>query len=333
MSAELCRVWEKAFLYFAISSPWAARKVADNFCTCRLRMVKDVSSTWEQKSPIFICVVKDDLERIKMSYAHHREIGIKQFVFLDNGSTDGTFEWLREQEAVVLQTEDRFIQWAKIAWVSKIISHFGFDRWYLIVDSDELFVYPHCEETPISDYIANLEQTHRTRDLSFMLDMYSDKPLFDEVDPDRSIRSNFRYFDTDSYIMTNCLHYRKIVGGPRERLFAEKGGMEMLQNKYPLVYLKRGDVYRYHYVSPYRDNFTTCCTSTLLHYKFLNGDYEKYMKIANEGNYANGSRLYKTIVSKVSSQSGLCFWNEHSAEYQDSVDLLKNRLINDWKGN
>jgi hypothetical protein len=132
--------------------------------------------------------------------------------------------------------------------------------------------------------------------------------------------------------MTNCLHYRKIVGGPRERLFAEKGGMEMLQNKYPLVYLKRGDVYRYHYVSPYRDNFPPCCTSALLHYKFIGGDWEKYIAIANNGNYANGSQLYKDIVRVVEERGQeLSFYGEHSVEYRNSESLFKHPLIKDWR--
>ena len=105
----------------------------------------------------------------------------------------------------------------------------------------------------------------------------------------------------------------------------------MLQNKYPLVFLQKGEIYRYHYVSPYKENFGMECTSALLHYKFLEGDYAKYVEIAKNGNYANGSRLYKDIIEKVDGNSELYFYNEKSIEYRNSEDLLKNTLISNWK--
>jgi hypothetical protein len=330
LSSEDKKLWEKALLYYAISSPRAARKIADNFCRCRLRCLKQTEDK-ELRSPVFLCVVKDDLKRIQMSYQHHKQLGIRNFVFIDNGSTDGTMEWLLEQPVTVYQTLDKFIMWAKVAWISKVINHYGFDRWYLIVDSDELFVYPDCEAYSIDAYISHLEKNKRKRDLSFMLDMYSEHTLFEKAADGRAVREEYNYFDSDSYRMENCLHYKKIVGGPRQRVFAKQDSLEMLQNKYPLVFYQRGDVYRYHYVAPYRDNFPANCTSALLHFKFLSGDYEKYVKIANDGNYANGSRLYKDIVEKLEHSDAVSFYNDKSVKYEDSKDLLKNRLINDWK--
>lgn len=325
------KIWEKGLLYYALSSPRAARKIADNFCKCRLEVIKEDTTTWTKMSPVYICVVKDDLARIQMSYEHHKKIGVTNFVFIDNGSSDGTLEWLQNQPVVVYQTLDPFIMWAKVAWVSKVINHFGFDRWYLILDSDELFAYAGCEDDLIGEYIAQLERKGIEKDFSFMLDMYNDEVLFENKNSEMSIQERFCYFDADSYELQNCLHYKKVIGGPRQRVFASKDTMEMLQNKYPLVYYKKGDIYRYHYVSPYFDNFSKKCTSALLHYKFLDGDYEKYKKIAQDGNYANGSRLYKEMLQKLENEAELIFYNRKSIKYQNSKDLLKNKLISDWK--
>lgn len=325
------KVWEKGLLYYALSSPRAARKIADNFCKCRLEEIKEDTTSWTKASPIYVCVVKDDLARIQMSYEHHKKIGVTNFVFIDNGSSDGTLEWLQNQPVVVYQTLDPFIMWAKVAWVSKVINHFGFDRWYLILDSDELFSYPGCEDDLIEEYIAQLERKGIEKDFSFMLDMYSDEVLFENKNSEAPIQERFCYFDADSYELRNCLHYKKVIGGPRQRIFASKDTMEMLQNKYPLVYYKKGDIYRYHYVAPYLDNFSKKCTSALLHYKFLDGDYGKYKKIAQDGNYANGSRLYKEMLQKLENEVELTFYSRESIKYQNSNDLLKNKLISDWK--
>lgn len=329
MSREDQEIWKKAFLYYAVSSPRFARKIAVWFCNCKVSFLKKKEFD-DPKDPIFVCVVKDDLERIKMSYEHHRRIGVNNFVYIDNGSSDGTLEWLLEQDVCVCQTFDDFIMWSKVAWVSKIVNYYGFDRWYLILDSDELFAYPGLEQHPIQEYVEHLVNKGIERDLSFMLDMYSNQVLFEKKE-EETIWQAFRFFDKDTYSLGKCLHYQKIKGGPRERLMKLEGGIDMLQNKYPLVYMQRGDVYRYHFVSPYQKNFGMQCTSVLMHYKFLNGDLEKYQKIAEDGNYAHGSQLYKEALSVWEKNENLSFYSEHSAEYKTSEDLLQCSIVSDWK--
>lgn len=325
------RTWEKGLLYYAISSPRAARKIADNFCNCKLECKKSVEFHSSNK-PIFLCVVKNDLERVKLSYEHHKAIGIEDFVYIDNGSSDGTFEWLLQQDVTVYQTLDAFIMWAKVAWVSKVITHIGFDRWYLILDSDELFSYPGCEDKQIDEYVACLEMQGIKRAESFMLDMYSREELFQGAKTAKEIKEQLRYFDVDSYQEKYCMHYKKILGGPRERIFGNPDSVEMLQNKYALVYYQRGDIYRYHYVSPYLANFGSECSSVLLHYKFIGGDLEKYISIAQSGNYANGSQLYKDIVQVVEQEDRkLSFYEDNSVEYQSSESLLLHPIVRDWR--
>ncbi|MGN1167814.1 MAG: glycosyltransferase family 2 protein [Lachnospiraceae bacterium] len=329
MKKEDIDVWKNALLYYAISSPRFAKKIAEQFCCCSVVLEKEKQFE-DASDPIYLCVVKDDLKRIQMSYEHHKSIGIKNFVFIDNGSTDGTYEWLMEQDVCVCRTMDKFIMWAKVAWISKVINYFGFERWYLILDSDELFAYPGMEEQPITEYVKYLKQHGYERAFSFMLDMYSKEAIF-EGDSGEDIKEAYRYFDTDTYKLGSCMHYQKIVGGPRERLLTDENRMEMLQNKYPLVFYRKGDIYRYHYVSPFEKNFGMPCTSALLHYKFLNGDLEKYKKIAADGNYAQGSQLYKKTLHALEGKDKFSFYSNHSAAYDTSEDLLRCEMINDWR--
>ena len=58
-------------------------------------------------SPIVICVVKNDITRIKEFYKHYRKMGINNFVMLDNNSDDGTFEWLSMQKDTSLFREQK----------------------------------------------------------------------------------------------------------------------------------------------------------------------------------------------------------------------------------
>ena len=317
------KYWKNVILHFATANSENALIIADRLQNDRL-FLKKYREMSEADEPIYICIVKNDLQRIQKSYEYHKQLGIKNFVFIDNNSDDGTYEWLLEQDVCVIWTEAQFCSSAKSAWLLMIMLLFGFDRWYLILDSDELLTYPGCESHGIDELVHYLEENHAYRLLSFMLDMYANKKL-SEIDQITEWDYNdYCYFDRDSYKKMNNLHFQKIIGGPRKRVFnnVDDNSMVMIQNKYPLVYMKMGELYRYHYVYPYYHNFDTECISVLRHYKFLPGDLKKYEVIAQNGNYANGSQLYKESLNKIAEDKDMTFWYVDSIKYNSSNDLL-----------
>lgn len=323
------KFWRKCISRFAVANPGNAVIMAHRLVEDQIK-IRKICGISDEKSPVFICVVKNDKERIKKSYEYHRSLGLKNFVYLDNNSDDGTYEWLMEQDANVFWTDGKYCSSARSAWLMKIFEYFGYDRWYLILDADELLAYPHCEEHGIDELVSYLEEHKIRRMLSFMLDMYMDGKLSEIDDISQWDFSDYRYFDTDSYEISKNLHFYKINGGPRSRTFRqEKSDMVMIQNKYPLVYIKKGEIYRYHYMYPFFHNFDTECISAMLHYKFLPGDLKKYEVIAQTGNYANGSQLYKESLAQIKQNQDLNFWDEKSCEYRSSEDLLKIGFIKD----
>lgn len=325
--------YKRMLLNYAVVNPSNAVITAQSLFRDKIEVRKEIPFT-NPKSPILICAVKNDLMRIQKSLEHHKKIGVENFIFIDNNSDDGTYEWLLEQDVNVLWTDAKYCSAARCAWLMQVFEKWGYDRWYLILDSDELFVYPDCETKKIDDLVRYLEEHHKTRMLTFMLDMYAKYHLseIDEVN-DWSLE-DYRYFDSDTYELSRNLHYYKVIGGPRDRALGveNKDGITMIQNKYPLVYLKRGEIYRYHYVYPFYHNFDTECMGVLLHYKFLPGDLKKYQKIAAEGNYANGSQFYKDSIKQIQENPDLNFWYDGTVEYRTSEDLEKINIIRkiDW---
>lgn len=324
------KAYEKLLLKYAIVNPSNAVITAKSLFQDKIETRKEIAFTNPQ-SPIFICAVKNDLKRIQKSLEHHRKIGVENFIFIDNNSDDGTYEWLMEQDVNVLWTDAKYCSAARCAWLMQVFEKWGYDRWYLILDSDELFVYPGCETRKVNELVSYMEKNHKTRMLTFMLDMYA-KYRLSEIDElsDWAIE-DYRYFDSDTYVLSKNLHYYKVTGGPRDRVLGaeNKGGITMIQNKYPLVYLKRGEIYRYHYVYPFYHNFDTKCIGALLHYKFLPGDLMKYRKIANDGNYANGSQFYKQSINIIENEKKISFYTSRSEEYQNSSSLNKINIISD----
>lgn len=282
--------------------------------------------------PIMVCAVKNDLTKIKMQLEHHKSIGINNYVYIDNMSDDGTYEWLSEQEVDLYRTEDKFHSSVKESWIRKITDIYGYNRWYLILDSDELFVYPYMENKTIQELIYFAKKEGMFFIQSFLIDMYSKGKIFDDNIKTEAItllnqydiKKNFCYFDLDSYLIKPSYKGKKILGGPRLRVF---GGVSKIDppllTKNPLIYLKKEDIFRTHHSLPYYKNFHQPIISGILHYKFLPNEKEEYIRIAEEGRYFNNSFEYKQYIKIINKNPNLYFYYSKSQKFNNSLDLLK----------
>jgi len=283
--------------------------------------------------PILICAVKNNLHSVKMQIDYHKLLAVKNFVYIDNMSDDGTFEWLLDQEADIYQVDDKFHSQARNAWVRQITDLYGYNRWYLILDSDELFAYPGMETGTIHDLIRFNEKEGMKFIQSFMIDMYSKEKIFSlpqkifNIDNYNIMKENC-YFDTDSYFINFSYKGKRIIGGPRSRVFSNKvQNFTTLLTKNPLIYLQEKDHFGIHHSIPYYKNFNLPIISGILHYKFLPGDGEKYVRIAKEGNFAGESAQYKQYVKAIKQNPDLYFYYDKSQKFTNSLDLLKINII------
>ena len=227
--------------------------------------------------PITICVVKNDLNRLKMQLDHHRKIGIKHFVYIDNLSDDGTFEYLKEQPDVSLfLLKEKYENLIKNAWLRQATDFFGYNRWYLILDSDELFIYPGIENKNINSYIDFLESKKINTALSPMIDMFSINKNPDKELSFNEILKEYSYFDTDTYKIEKQLIRQRITGGSRIRL----DNMKNTISKYSLIKLSKKMIIGTHENHPYKYNHeTNGAIAFLLHFKKYMHDDTNYKGI------------------------------------------------------
>lgn len=281
----------------------------------------------DKNEPILICVEKDDILKIKELYKHHLELGIKYFVFIDNGSIDGTIEFLKDKKNVdIIKSSTKYQTSAREAWINRILCHYGYNHWYLVVDSDEMYNYIGSENIKIQEHIKKLEEKGIKRELSFMLDMYSKNELFLETE---NFIKDCCYFDVDTYSKEQYTKFIKIIGGPRSRTFDSNGNKkEFMLGKYPLFFFEKGDIQsNSHFTFPFYKNINIPCTSVLMHYKFIGNDIEKYKKRIEEKNYSNGSEDYKVYMERYESKKTTSFYNEKSEKYIDSNVLKKIQIL------
>lgn len=309
--------WYKALKKFIIAQPEES-EVAIEFFKDSISVLQLSKTGKETSLVILICVVKNDLRKMKNLIIHHRKIGIKHFAILDNGSTDGTIEWLKNQKDVDLFTvQDKYNTNRREAWINKLVAYYGLNRWYLILDSDELFSFYKMESRNIEYLIDYCVKHSIDRMRAVMIDMYgADSFYLDNSEED--YLEKCKYFDSNSYKYENRDVIDLITGGPRRRIFNQKPWL----TKYPLCYFVEGDIQgKSHFLFPYKKNKNTKCYSAILHYKFLPSDIRKYRKIATEGNYFNDSIQYKDYINHIDRSNGLSFMDEQSVEYSDTDSL------------
>ncbi len=328
ITKENLNIFKKAFLKFI----WYQSKQNELpllFLNCKIKKVFENEIDLTKYDPILICVEQNDIDRVKMMINHYRNIGIKKMIFIDNESTDGTFEYLKKQKDVDLYIcSTKYTSLNREAWINRIIAHYGFDRWYLCVDSDELFIYENCENKKINKFVEELENNNQRRVMTIMIDMYSKEGIFSKVEQ-KDIKDTYCYYDYDTYTMTKNTKLNELRGGPRERFFSSNNiEKKFLLTKHPLFKFRKGDIQgSSHFQFPYKDNFNLKIKGAILHYKFLYNDFEKYKKRAEEGNYANGSFEYKAYINKYMNGEMINFYSEHSKKYTTSTEFFKSLKI------
>ena len=319
--------WKTGFKRFVLAQS-SGYEIAEAFYQYPPEIIRELP--FENNKPILIVPVKNELYRMKKFLNHYRKIGVDQFAIIDNDSTDGTKEYLLEQPDVSLfsitvpYTTNR-----REAWINRIIAYYGFGRWYIIVDSDELLLYEGAETHSIQTLIQYATNQGIKRVRGMLIDMYPERLEFNSNGDDNDQYSKYSYFDSDTYSIEKGTRLEKVLGGFRYRIFNTNN----LLTKYPIVYFEKGDIQgNSHYEFPYKYNFNTPCLVGLCHYKFLTGEMEKLRENAYSGNYYGGSIEYKQYVTVIDDHKGILYPTySGSIKLTSSSDLRKTKIIESIK--
>jgi hypothetical protein len=133
----------------------------------------------DEASFLVVCVVRDERHMLAHFLAHHRALGATAFIVVDNLSTDGTREFLQAQPDVVIYEADTDYRDSHfgVAWQQAVLAAHAPGKWALLVDADELLLYPGCERTPLPALLDRLEAAGHDAARTLMIDMYPEGPL------------------------------------------------------------------------------------------------------------------------------------------------------------
>lgn len=281
----------------------------------------------QQDDILLFCTLRNERKRLPYFLSYYRNLGVGHFLFVDNGSDDGSREYLQHQPDVSLWSTDASYSEARFGmdWLNWLLLRYAHGHWALVVDADEFLVYPFCDTRPIralTDWMDGLG----VRSLGAMLlDMYPKGPL-EQADV-REGEDPFReacWFDAGNYSFSVNQKYQNlwIQGGPRARaFFADSADAAPALNKIPLVRWHRNYVFASstHALLPRELNHVYDAeggeriSAVLMHAK-LDQDFAARAEeeVARNQHYQN-SREYRAYREAIPEGGG--FWTPFSEKY------------------
>src|SRR5918997_4569682 len=297
---------------------------------------------------VVVCLVRDGRPYVRSYVEHYLSMGVKHIFFLDNNSTDGTVETLKDYDNVtVLRTELPYKNpkggrgGTESLFKRYLIERFGKrDRWCLYVDIDELFDYPYSDVVGLGSLLGYLSSNSYTAVAAQMLDMFPEEPLSGSREgslPDEPLKERHRFYDVSNVRTEKIKELRRLrnnilesddieffSGGIRSTLFRTTS----LLTKFPLVF-SDGRIKPFdgsaHWVDNARIADLTC---VLFHYKFLDEHFHgQVARAVREGQYYNNSALYKKYLQVLEGNPDLLVKQENAREIESVNDLVENGFL------
>src|SRR5215218_9019989 len=297
---------------------------------------------YEPDELVVVCLVRDGRPYVKSFVEHYRSVGAKHLFFLDNNSTDGTVEALKNYNNVtVFQTMLPYKEY-KHLMKQYLMGSFGKkDRWCLCVDMDELFDYPYSDVIGLGSLLGYLSSNSYTAVAAQILDMLSEESLSGQEGnlQDEPLKERHRFYDISNISRmrfkelphrdkrNNTLVSDEIEifrDGMRSAIFSDRP----LLTKFPLVFTD-GRIKLFdgssHWVANAKIADITC---VLLHYKFLDGHF--YKQAMRQGQYHDDSARYthyKKYLEVLDKNPTLQVKRESARELRGVNDLVENGFL------
>lgn len=291
----------------------------------QLSVVQDRTGGIDRGAILCFTTVRNEAVRLPFFLDHHRKLGVDHFLFVDNGSTDGTADYLAAQPDVSLWRTPASYRLSRfgVDWLTWLQVRHGHGHWCLTLDADEIFIYPFHDTRPLRALTEWLEMKEIPSFGALMLDMYP-KGRLDAAryEPGADPFETLEWFDSGNYMIQKKkdLENLWIQGGPRARMFfAGNPRRAPTMGKVPLVRWDR----RFAYVSSthsllprrlnhvYDDQGGEKVSGILLHTKFLPMIAEKSAEEKQRGEHFANSDLYEAYYDNLTESPDL--WCEASS--------------------
>lgn len=290
-----------------------------------LSLVQDNTRHIAEGDILLVSTIRNEKIRLPYFLQYYRNLGVDHFLFVDNDSDDGAAAYLSGMDDVSLWHTDCSYKEATfgVDWMNHLKRRYAHGHWVLVVDPDELFVYPFCDTRPLRALTDWLDDAAIRSFSAMLLDVYPKEPINAmPYEAGQDPLEIAHWFDSGNYSVKRNETYGNlwIQGGVRSRIFfKDKPKKSPALNKIPLVKWDR----RYAYVSSthmllprglnqtYETDGGEKASGILLHTKFLDTFTAKAREEAERGEHYAQSAEYRAYAEELSRQPVLwCKWSE-----------------------
>lgn len=267
-------------------------------------------------------VVRNGALRLPYLLEYYRQRGVDRFFVVDNGSSDGTGELLRKMERThVFQTTDTYqASDCGILWAEYLMDLYCRGQWSVIVDEDELLVYPGWEDISLKTLTRDLDAQGATALPSLLLDMYSDRPLIEiGYVPGQGFLEACPFFEVGHRRMRDDGAWE---GGVRHRVF---GAWNILR-KHNLVKHVAGSTIGggMHMV---HGAVLSDMSGVTLHFKYFQDFPESARLEAEREEHWNDAWQYKRYAQRMQEVPDLNLFCDESIRFEGSQQLIELGLM------
>ncbi len=293
---------------------------------------------------LLFCTLRNERVRLPFFMEYYRNLGVGHFFFVDNGSDDGSREYLAEQPDTSVWRTNASYKSAHFGmdWLNWLLGKYGHNKWTLVVDVDEFFVYPFCDTRPLAALTDWLDASSVRSFAAMLIDIYPKKPVNEtEYHEGQNPLEVAEYFDAGNYMISRNKKYGNlwIQGGPRARqFFANAPERAPALNKIPLVKWSRGNIYvsSTHTLLPrglnvtYSDTGGEMASGCLMHAKFLNSFEAKAEEENKRKQHFADSFEYKAYKKGMTKNPSLwCKWSEKYINWRQ-LEILGMMSKGNW---
>lgn len=311
------------------------RSLSRNSVSRRIRKIDSTSVPPNPDEIRLFMVVRNESLRLPFTLEYYFSRGVDRIFVIDNDSSDDTGSIvLSNKNAHLFHTKDKYKHQGY--WIDFLLRRYGVGHWCLVVDADEVLVYPFCESIALRQLCSFLDKEHFATLDCVLLDMYPDMPL-DAVAYKRGTDPLFvaPWFDRGSYVSgaggplfldEQQIIYEgpeRLFGGMRKRIF---GCSDTCLSKFPLLKFSKSMFVSFgtHFIQGAQ---AADIRGALLHFKYLNDFSERVREEVARKEHWQQATEYKEYLRTLNDSPVINLRSSLSERFVDSNQLVSLGLM------
>ena len=282
---------------------------------------------------VLIALVRDGSYYLDAFFDYYRELGVRHFVFFDNGSTDDTFARIKAESGTVIDRSLLPLGEYEDLMRAYPAQTYGQDRWCLYIDMDEIFDFEGRAEIGLDGLVRYLEHVGATAFMAQMLEMFPQSSLADVAElPFEDALAAFDHYDI-SAVRSYAYHSAEIpfsalleqntlmddramfrFGGVRGKVFGENCCL----TKHPLIFNAASVTPAPH---PHLSMGVGVAdvTGLIKHYKFTNNPLARDASTSAAGVIGHGEDTARVEVLKA--RPDVTLWSDDAQKWSGVAPL------------